>query len=271
MEAFTYLITQKECRNSRNKTYDFLHYILSLIEIGANYKNILKLKELYDNTKVNSANTHHNEELECFNTMCSELKRGVVESKKLDKKRKNESIAFIKAIISDNGMLLSAVKRQDEQSFSSFFESRGCSITNYFQGNNLLHNIVLLPESEENNKVIYLQFLLECLESTLESNVFENEINNALRDKNSEGLTPLQALLLDRIKKMGKESNYFSKAMALVTAPFSNSSDKTLECALVLLKEYRADVNDLEFDVGEKGKKTYHELLGSVDIYFNQR
>lgn len=81
VKALTYYVANEKCRNNDSNIDDFLQYITKLIELGADYKGLLTLKELYDNTKVLNTSESNNDELDCFNIACCKLKENIYKSK----------------------------------------------------------------------------------------------------------------------------------------------------------------------------------------------
>lgn len=247
VKALTYYIVNEKCRNSDSSIDDFLQYITKLIELGADYRGLLTLKELYDNTKVLNSSENNNKELDCFNIACCKFKENIYKSKELEEGKKHQFKVFIEGVISNDNPLLIAVLRQDKQVLNTFLK-KGYPINQYYGGNNLLHSIVLLPGER---KVESLEFVL--------ANINQEDIRKAVKAKNGKGLTPLQVLLSAKIKAGKSVIKSFTSRGEV---HYSN----TLICAVMLLTECGADVDDLEFNVNEREIGIYHKLLKQLKI-----
>lgn len=252
VKALTYYVANEKYRSNDNNIDDFLQYITKLIELGADYRGLLTLKELYDNTKVLNTSENNNDELDCFNIACSKLKRNIKQSRELEEGKRDQFKVFIEGVISNDNPLLITVLRQDKKVFNTFLK-KGYPINQYYNGNNLLHSIVLLPGER---KVESLEFILANVEK-------KEDIREAVKAKNSEGLTPLQVLLSAKIKAGESVFKSFTS--------HNYSNNNTSRCAVILLAKCGANVDDLEFNVDEREKEIYHGLLkqlkNSVEEY----
>ncbi|WP_410542149.1 ankyrin repeat domain-containing protein [Wolbachia endosymbiont (group A) of Therophilus tumidulus] len=164
-------------------------------------------------------------------------------------------------ITNNNALLLKAIKNGNNRKFRKYLKDcTDISSIKDEKGNNILHLIV--TQLEKKQKFDFLNTVL----NVSKKEELKAQLEKAVNDKNGNGQTPLQALLLSKVTK---EKHSFETTPRKILTPLKKlipHYDNTIVSAIQLLK-LGANIDDLQLskeelqDLKEEQKTYYRNFL----------
>ncbi len=164
-------------------------------------------------------------------------------------------------ITNSNALLLKAIKNGNNRKFEKYLKDcTDISSIKDEKGNNILHLIV--TQLEKKQKFDFLNTVL----NVSKKEELKAQLEKAVNDKNGNGQTPLQALLLSKVTK---EKHSFETTPRKILTPLKKlipHYDNTIVSAIQLLK-LGANIDDLQLskeelqDLKEEQKTYYRNFL----------
>lgn len=209
------------------------------------------ISEITDNSKYCSNSITHNQN-DRRNSEDSEAESGYGSDVEDDHK-----VEISNEITNNNALLLKAIKNGNNRKFKKYLKDcTDISTIKDEKGNNILHLIV--TQLEKKQKFDFLNTVLDVSKKE----ELKAQLKKAVNDKNGNGQTPLQALLLSKVTK---EKHSFETTPRKTLTPLKKlipHYDNTIVSAIQLLK-LGANIDDLQLSKEElqnlkEEQKTYY-------------